>query len=95
MSIGKIGWIVTTSTLGFGIWVAMLVYLFKTLACRRPGVRLWRDAPARNPFNHIFVSRHLTEEGLRCRRRLILATAAFVFYVLAFLGVGTVVGALK
>jgi hypothetical protein len=73
--------------IGLGAWVATIYYSFRTVACLKPGLRLWRDAPAWNPFNHILRTAHLTEQGLKHRRRLIAAALTFVSFALIGLGV--------
>jgi hypothetical protein len=78
-------------------WPLAVFYMFKTVANRRPGLRLWHDAPTlfgaepwwmRNPFNHICVTDNLTEEGIRCRRRLIYAVLCFVLPIVSVLLIG-------
>lgn len=76
-------------------WVLILVYMFKTVAHRKPGLGLWRDAPAMNPFNHILITANLTEEGLKYRRRLGVAVLAFVVPILFTIALAAVTGDLK
>jgi len=55
--------------------VIALAYALMAVAHLKPGVRAWLDAPLLNPLNHMFVSGNLTEEGLKYRRRAMLAMA--------------------
>jgi ABC-type glycerol-3-phosphate transport system permease component len=73
-------------------WVLSIIYMFKTVANRKPGIALWRDAPAINPFNHILRSENLTEDGLKYRRRLVVSAAAFVIPILITLGLAAITG---
>ena len=75
-------------------WVCAVIYMFKTVAHRKPGVALWRDAPVRNPFNHILVSDNLTTEGLKYRRKLLAALLWFVGPIILTLGLAAVTGVL-
>jgi ABC-type glycerol-3-phosphate transport system permease component len=65
-------------------WVLTLVFACKAIANRKPGLALWRDAPAFNPCNHL-ISRNLTSEGLRYRRHMCVALLAFVLPIIATL----------
>jgi hypothetical protein len=70
MSIGssedlaKLAVIAAVLLIGLGAWVATIYYSFRTVACLKPGLRLWRDAPAWNPFNHILRTAHLNRAGV-------------------------------
>jgi hypothetical protein len=77
--------------------------MFKTVANRKPGLRLWHDAPdfgfnspwwLRNPFNHILVTGNLTDTGLKYRRWLVFSVLAFVVPILAVLAFGAAIGEL-
>jgi hypothetical protein len=76
--------------------------MFKTVANRKPGIRLWHDAPfgfhspwwLRNPFNHILVTEHLTETGLKYRRWLVFSVLAFIVPILTVLALGAAIGEL-
>ena len=65
------------------------VYALRTMASLKPGIR-WRDAPVMNPFNQLLDSRNFTEDGLRYRRRLGYAIAAFILPILAMLMVAMI-----
>jgi hypothetical protein len=71
--------------------------MFKTVANRKPGLRLWHDAPSfftaepwwmRNPFNHILVTENLTDAGIKCRRRLLYSMLCFVVPIVVVLLIG-------
>ena len=84
-------------------WVTAVVCLFKAVANRKPGVRLWHDAPfgahlpwwLRNPFNHVLSPGNLTEAGLKYRRWHFYAVLAFVVPILAVLSIAALTGELK
>ena len=63
-------------------WISAVFCMFKTVANLKPEVRLWQDAPWSNPMNHILVTEHLTETGLKYRRRLVFSVLTFVLPIL-------------
>ncbi len=60
-------------------WSAAALYLFKTVAHRRPDVRLWGAALGYIPLNIVFRPALLTERGRMYRRRF--GVAALVFAI--------------
>jgi hypothetical protein len=93
--LAKLAVVTAVLVVGLGAWVAMIYYSFRTVACLKAEVRLWRDAPAWNPFNHILRTAHLTEQGLKHRRRLIAAALTFVSFALIALGVAVLLPAVQ
>ena len=73
-------------------WVIAVYSMFAAIFCLKPGVDLWKDAPLRNPFNHILVASHLSDTGLKHRRRLIICAILFVVPILLVIGLGTLLG---
>jgi len=71
-------------------WSVATLYLFKTLANRQPGVRLWSAELGYIPLNAIFRPELLTNRGRLCRRRFGLSLLVFV----GALGAGLALGAL-
>jgi hypothetical protein len=69
-------------------WVAAVYYLFKTIANRQPGVRLWNAALGYIPLNIVFRPDILTERGRVCRRRFGVSLLVFV----GALGIGLALG---
>jgi hypothetical protein len=69
--------------LGFAFlaWCGIIFWMFRVVALRKPGVRMWRDTHG-NPFNLIFMNSKLTHEGLKARRNLVICFIIFVFMVL-------------
>jgi hypothetical protein len=65
-------------------WSVAAVYLFRTIANRRPDVGLWSGAVGYIPLNIVFRPNLLTERGKLYRRRF--GRAALVFA--AALGAG-------
>jgi hypothetical protein len=62
-------------------WSVAAVYLFMTLANRRPGVRLWTAALGYIPLNIVFRPDLLTDRGRLCRRRFGNAALGFAIAV--------------
>jgi hypothetical protein len=60
-------------------WFTALSYLFKTVANRHPGVRLWSAELGYLPFNIVFRPDLLTDRGQLARQR-------FGRWLLVFLG---------
>jgi hypothetical protein len=60
-------------------WSVAAVYLFRTIANRRPGVRLWSAALGFVPLNIVFRPDLLTDRGQLYRRRF--GKAAFFFAI--------------
>src|SRR5215469_11280588 len=56
--------IIIALAIGFVAWLRVLFFQWKTISNRREGVRLFRDAPLRNPANILFRGELLTEKGL-------------------------------
>lgn len=73
-------------------WVCTLVFMVKTIANRKPHVRLWRDAPFCNPWNIMLNSSLLTDEGLRCRRVVVKSAGWFVIPILLLLALAAATG---
>jgi hypothetical protein len=71
-------------------WSVAAFYLFKTIANRQPGVRLWSAHLGYIPLNAIFRPDLLTSRGRLCRRRFGLSLLVFV----GALGAGLALGAL-
>jgi hypothetical protein len=69
-------------------WTAAVYYLFKTIANRQPGVRLWNAALGYFPLNLVFRPDLLTDRGRLCRRRFGISLLAFV----SALGTGFALG---
>ncbi len=63
--------------------VFALTYVFKTVTHLKPGVRRWLDAPLLIPFGHVLITKHLSEEGLKYRKRLNVALTALFLTLLA------------
>jgi len=59
-------------------WSAALLYLFKAMAHRKPGVRLWNRQLGYFPCNLIFHPELLTEPGQICRRRFGISLLIFI-----------------
>lgn len=76
-------------------WVVAVVFMFKTIANRKPHVDLWRDAPMRNPWNIMLDSNLLTDEGLRCRKIALKAVVWFTIPTLLVLILAAVMGLLN
>lgn len=62
-------------------WSVAVVYLFRTVANRQPGVRLWSAALGYVPLNIVFRPDLLTERGRLFRRRFGKAVLFFVVAV--------------
>jgi hypothetical protein len=71
-------------------WSAAALYLFRTIANRQPGVRLWSAALGYIPLNAVFRPDLLTDRGRLCRRRFGLSVLVFV----GALGSGFALGAI-
>jgi len=69
-------------------WSAALLYLFKTMAHRKPGVRLWNKRLGYIPCNLVFHPELLTEHGQSCRRRFGISVLIFVCAVGLSLAIG-------
>lgn len=76
--------------IGFLAPAVALIYIFMALAHLKPGVRLWLDAPLLNPLNHIFFSGNFTKDGLKYRRRVLIATVTFFLVWSAGIGLDMV-----
>lgn len=59
-------------------WSAAVLYLFKTIANRRPGVRLWGAELGYIPLNAVFRPDLLTDRGRLCRRRFGISALVFI-----------------
>lgn len=55
---------------GFGAWFGMVTNLLKIGRSRKPGVSAFDSRLLFNPFNAVFVPKHLTDEGLAARDKL-------------------------
>jgi hypothetical protein len=71
-------------------WSAAVFYLFKTVANRHPGVRLWSAALGYIPLNAVFRPDLLTDRGRLYRSRFGISLLVFV----GALGAGLALGAL-
>jgi hypothetical protein len=85
-------------------WLSAVYCMFMTVANRKPGIRLWHDAPdfgfnsqwwLRNPWNHILATEHLTDRGRMYRRRLVYSILAFIVPILLTLVLGSATGNLN
>jgi hypothetical protein len=76
-------------------WSVAVLYLWKTIANRRPEVRLWSAALGYVPLNIVFRPELLTERGRLCRRRFGVALLAFVVAVSAGLAMNGILGLLS
>jgi hypothetical protein len=76
----------------FGIvflaWCGIGFWMFRVVALRKPGVKMWRDTYG-NPFNLIFMNSKLTYAGLKARRNLLICFLLFIFMVLVPLVFGS------
>ncbi len=71
-------------------WSGAAWYLFKTVAYRQPGVRLWSATLGFFPLNIVFRPALLTNRGLACRGRF----AMFLGVFLAAVAIGLALGGL-
>jgi hypothetical protein len=63
------------------VWCGSVYYMFRVVALRKPGMRIWLDTFF-NPFNLIPMSSKLTEAGIKARRTLIILVVVFTCMVL-------------
>lgn len=59
-------------------FVGIVTFGFRVISHAKSGVRRWSGKLQYNPFNVIFHSELLTEDGLRDRRYLVLSVLCFV-----------------
>ena len=62
----------------FIAWVAVVVYGIKAIRRARPGVNLWSRDTLWNTANVLLSANMLTAEGLRYRRKCLMAACIFV-----------------
>ena len=62
-------------------WSGTAWYLFKTVAHRQPGVRLWSATLGFFPLNIVFRPALLTDRGHACRRRFAICLGVFLVAV--------------
>lgn len=79
----------TCFVLGTMLWLFCLVSMIRTIARRKPDVRLWG-----NPFNMLFRPADLTEGGLRARQHCLASALGFVLCWLVAVLVGGATGVL-
>ncbi len=65
----------------FLVWCASCYYMFRIVALRKPGIRIWRDTSG-NPFNLILMPSKLTKGGIEARRKLFICLIIFILMVL-------------
>jgi len=58
------------------IWVSLAFLMVKVISLRKPNVHLWFDTFF-NPFNLVFMSSKLTNEGLKVRNKMFVLAAIF------------------
>lgn len=63
------------------LWCGAAYFMFRVVVLRKEGVNKWRDTGG-NPFNLIFMSSRLTEEGLTARKKLFIFGFTFILMVL-------------
>jgi len=63
------------------VWCAAMYYVFRVIALRKPGVRIWRDTYL-NPFHLLVMTSKLTEAGLKARRNCYICSIIFAIMVL-------------
>jgi ABC-type nitrate/sulfonate/bicarbonate transport system permease component len=73
-------------------WFRILFFAWKTIANRRDGVHLVRDAPLGNPANILLKAELLTEKGIAYRRRMVASLLVFVAIVVGGFVVAAIVG---
>src|SRR5215469_16498223 len=74
--------IIIALAIGFVAWLRVLFFQWKTISNRREGVRLFRDAPLRNPANILFRGELLTLKRLAYRRKM--GQSLVLFFIAGF-----------
>lgn len=59
-------------------FVGIVIFSFRMIFHTKPGVRRWSRELQYNPFNVVFHSELLAEDGLKDRRRLVFSVLCFV-----------------
>ena len=63
------------------LWCGAVYFMFRVVVLRKEGVNKWRDTGG-NPFNLLFMSSKLTNEGLAARKNLFICILTFILMVI-------------
>ena len=81
----------TMASTGILSWIAIIIYMLKTVRRARPGVAIWGRATLWNPFNLLLLPGLLTDDGRSCRRKCFLEIAIFI----GSIAIGSVMGSIS
>jgi len=69
---------------GIVTWLAMVIYMIKTVKNKKSSIKLWSKQTLYNPFNIIWCSDKLSAAGIEMRRKFI--KSAILFFACILIG---------
>jgi hypothetical protein len=76
-------------------FLGIVIFTFRVIFHTKPGVRRWSRQLQYNPFNVVFRSELLTDNGLKDRRRLVFSLICFVGIIVLSFVIARIVHLLK